>query len=593
MCLVKEDHPAVTPPLSHPPTWVYKRDGRLVPFEADKISRALFAATESLGRPDAFLARELTDGVVHFLAAELDGVIPTTAQVRDLVIKVVRELGQPALAEAFASHVRPSAAAREAARGSETAPENVLLVPLVDPPAAFLRVCLREYTLRRVFARDLVAAQRDGLLTLTGLEAPLELAGCVLGQPRTGDGLAEAVIQARRFASRFVALDGPEYALAQSSRPGDAAVADHVRGLMLGLRAAGLSAVVNLNCATPPPWAGDLAEGPLFAGQKQAPAPAELAVGADALLEALRQADPAKGRVRIDWHLAERDFLPEGEARLLRVARLAAEGDGLAFTFDRPRRPVLLAEGVDRRHPAVLLTVGLHLPQLAAQPGVAGDTARFLHKLGSLARLALSAAVQKRDFLRRHGEDRPDVMRGFLLQRARLVAAPVGLEAVARLFTGRGLCEGKPAVDFTRQTVQRLREVLRQDGRACLLETCLDAPPLHFRLDPANPDSIEDVAPGQEGSAVGEQNFPAEQAANLGAWDTVAEVKAQLRAAGALHAAAETGTAAVFLPTEPTAEQVADWLRWAWQHTDIARLRFLRLAPAPQQLTLKIGEGNG
>ena len=61
---------------SKTPTWIAKRDGRLVPFEADKISRALFAATESLGRPDAFLARELTDGIVHFLAAESDGAVP-------------------------------------------------------------------------------------------------------------------------------------------------------------------------------------------------------------------------------------------------------------------------------------------------------------------------------------------------------------------------------------------------------------------------------------------------------------------------------------------------------------------------------------
>ena len=32
-----------------PPAWVHKRDGRLVPFEPDKISRSLFAATETLG----------------------------------------------------------------------------------------------------------------------------------------------------------------------------------------------------------------------------------------------------------------------------------------------------------------------------------------------------------------------------------------------------------------------------------------------------------------------------------------------------------------------------------------------------------------
>src|SRR3954470_8498181 len=87
-----------------PPTCVLKRDGRMVPFEADRISRALFAASEELGRPDAFLARELADGAAHFLAAECAGQIPTTQQIADAVVKIVRELGQPALAAAFASH---------------------------------------------------------------------------------------------------------------------------------------------------------------------------------------------------------------------------------------------------------------------------------------------------------------------------------------------------------------------------------------------------------------------------------------------------------------------------------------------------------
>ena len=43
-----------------------------------------------------------------------------------------------------------------------------------------LSACVRGYTLQTVFARDLAAAQGDGLLTLTGLEAPCELAGCVM-----------------------------------------------------------------------------------------------------------------------------------------------------------------------------------------------------------------------------------------------------------------------------------------------------------------------------------------------------------------------------------------------------------------------------
>ena len=59
--------------ISSLPAWISKRDGRLMEFEADKISQSLFAAGESLNLPDAFTARELTDGVLHFLAAELNG----------------------------------------------------------------------------------------------------------------------------------------------------------------------------------------------------------------------------------------------------------------------------------------------------------------------------------------------------------------------------------------------------------------------------------------------------------------------------------------------------------------------------------------
>src|SRR5438309_10288258 len=92
---------------SQTPAWVCKRDGSRVPFQPDKISQALFAATETLGRPDAFLAREMTDGILHFLAGEVVGAaIPTTAQIGDTVVKIVRELGQPLLAQAIADFQR-------------------------------------------------------------------------------------------------------------------------------------------------------------------------------------------------------------------------------------------------------------------------------------------------------------------------------------------------------------------------------------------------------------------------------------------------------------------------------------------------------
>ncbi len=102
-------------PRGELPQSVVKRDGRLVPFEADKISQSLYAATEALGQPSAFMARELTDGVLHFLAAELDEAPPTTGQIAETVAKVVRELGHPALSQAIVDRARrkqqqPSAA---------------------------------------------------------------------------------------------------------------------------------------------------------------------------------------------------------------------------------------------------------------------------------------------------------------------------------------------------------------------------------------------------------------------------------------------------------------------------------------------------
>src|SRR5260370_6024955 len=156
-----------------PPAWVRKRDGSRFPFDADKISQALFAATEALGRPDAFLARELTDGVLHFLAVENDEETLTTAQIAEIVAKTVRELGQPALAEAFAAR---------AASVSETADDSILLrAPRDVPPRLFVPQLLREYTRQAVYSGQIIAAQSDGLLTIAHFDAPGELAACVAG----------------------------------------------------------------------------------------------------------------------------------------------------------------------------------------------------------------------------------------------------------------------------------------------------------------------------------------------------------------------------------------------------------------------------
>src|SRR5207237_9159848 len=68
---------------------------------ADNISSTHDHATVRRGRPDAFLARELTDSILHFVGAEIGDATLTTTDLAEWVVKIVRELGQPALAQAY------------------------------------------------------------------------------------------------------------------------------------------------------------------------------------------------------------------------------------------------------------------------------------------------------------------------------------------------------------------------------------------------------------------------------------------------------------------------------------------------------------
>jgi len=569
---------------SFPFRWARKRDGRLVPFEADKISRALFAATENLGRPDAFLARELADGVLHFLAAEKPGAVVTTEQVSDCVTKVVRELGQPALARAFeeggrsgraaglaTDHEQPQAVEgrpaleRVQARPSPGHPGKSIEEPspsheLGQGPA---RLDLQGFSLREIFTRDLAAAHADRLLILGGLETPLKLTAGLLAPPSLSAGdLLKAIDQARSLVGGFVVLDGPEYLLARQSLSEEAAT-DFMQVLQTALRLSHLTGVVNLNCRIRPPGSEDRAPGPLFAGEPEPPGDDVLNRLREATLETLSGKEPNKAPLRIDWHLAAADFLPAAQSRLQRLARCALKGVPVTFVFDRPRRPVALAEGVDRPHPNLLLEVGVNLPRLLDQlrPGL--DPAEFVHKVGSLARLALSAGTQKRDFLRRQSVNRPGLQSAFLLERARLKVVPVGLDEAVRRLLGNFPEVDDAALEFARQIIARLHNVLGDDGQGRLLDTCV-------------------------GSAYPDSGFPEDRAFKGGPEPALEH---RLRAAGVLHAVTGQGTALLLFPEREngSSARVIQLLRYAWQRTDVVRVCWL-LPGAPSRQLLAPGE---
>ena len=205
----------------------------------------------------------------------------------------------------------------------------------------------------------------------------------------------------------------------------------------------------------------------------------------------------------------------------------------------------------------MLIPRDLHVPQRC-------KCAR--HRIEYLRRLERSRS--------RTDADGPALTSGFLLDRASLLVAPVGLDAVVHSFVNKGLSAGGAALDFGRQIVQRLRDVLRQDGRNAHLDTCVDGP-FRFRLAETNSATTDE--------------WPAiEEAAGLTAWDRAAALKSQLRSAGVLQGVAEHGTLALFVPEgqTPSPEEVSDWLQTAWRQSDVVCLRLVRSALVHHQLTL-------
>ena len=78
--------------------WVQKRDGRIVPFHAEKIADAIFAAARAVGGEDRRQAEVLAGQVIHLLQQEtLAGSVPQVEEIQDLVEKVLIEEGMHVL----------------------------------------------------------------------------------------------------------------------------------------------------------------------------------------------------------------------------------------------------------------------------------------------------------------------------------------------------------------------------------------------------------------------------------------------------------------------------------------------------------------
>jgi hypothetical protein len=404
------------------PSWIAKADGRREPFDGYRISRTIYAVSETAGQVDPLLAQELADGVFHFLAAGGPTETITASEVTEAIVRVVRELGHPILARAIERRTISALHENEGLFAAIPIPGDCVSVQSShDTSVAFP-------TQEPDLPVELRAAARDGWLRFLSPDGPKKLAGIVLPPPASPTGWSAAVAAAARTVSDFVAIDG---------RQGGVASPDSARQLRHALQIRRLRAVVNFNVSEP---------------------------ADDDTLDTLLSSPT--GTVRVDWHLSENDVGPGLRDRLIALGRRVVAGLPLAFVVDRSSGAVSLAEGLDSECPAILGAVGLNLPRLLEAVRRADDPVTvFLSKLGSLARLGIRAGRAWRDALRGF----PAVSAGFLLDRAQLLIVPEGEETVVEALAGYS------SGDIVHDSYLALHAALTRDVDR--LQAVLDGPP--------------------------------------------------------------------------------------------------------------------
>ncbi len=80
---------------------IRKRDGRIVPFEQEKITTAIWKAAQAVGGTDRERAKQLSEQVVEIINKKYDGKTATVENIQDIVEKVLVENGHYKTAKAY------------------------------------------------------------------------------------------------------------------------------------------------------------------------------------------------------------------------------------------------------------------------------------------------------------------------------------------------------------------------------------------------------------------------------------------------------------------------------------------------------------
>ena len=83
---------------------IIKRDGRVVPFNQEKITNAVFAAARAAGGKDRKKAEQLSNLVIKQLKKDIKKGYPSIEKIQDTVEKILIEQGHARTAKAYISY---------------------------------------------------------------------------------------------------------------------------------------------------------------------------------------------------------------------------------------------------------------------------------------------------------------------------------------------------------------------------------------------------------------------------------------------------------------------------------------------------------
>ncbi|WP_211231302.1 anaerobic ribonucleoside-triphosphate reductase [Halonatronum saccharophilum] len=153
-------------------TKVKKRDGRLVPFDLEKIIDAIFSAAKEVGGHNRNIAKEVGEIAISYLIDMVGNDIPTVEEVQDSVEKALIETGHAKTAKAYIiyrekrshyRHAKSDLMNQVATVERETLRDNANVGN--SPSAKMLQVGMaasKEYYLSNLIPDDIVEAYRKG-----------------------------------------------------------------------------------------------------------------------------------------------------------------------------------------------------------------------------------------------------------------------------------------------------------------------------------------------------------------------------------------------------------------------------------------------